>query len=58
VDGYGVIESSLKVERCLCVKMKEEDEKFCVIGGVDIGHGCANLGTGRANILEVGQFLV
>jgi hypothetical protein len=28
VDGYGGIERSLKVERCLCLRMKEEDEIF------------------------------
>lgn len=36
-----VLERSLKVERGLCLRMKEEEGKFCDIGCVEVGHGRA-----------------
>jgi len=34
--------------------MREEEEKILVYGKLGIVHGHANIGTGRANCLEVG----
>jgi len=46
-----VLERSLKDERCLWMRMKEEEEKNCGYTHLEAAHGRANIGTGRANLL-------
>jgi len=41
-----VLERSLNVERCLCWRMKEEGENFCVYGVLEVAHGRAIWGHG------------
>jgi hypothetical protein len=49
-----VLERSLKVERGLCLRMNEEEEKNCGYRQQEVGHGRATLGTDRANLLDTG----
>jgi len=50
-----VFESNLRDERCLCERMEEEGKHFG-ISGVEVGHGRASIGTGRAKLLEFWGF--
>ena len=47
-----VLERSLDEERCLCGRMREEEEEE-ILGywWPGIAHGRANIGTGRAKVL-------
>jgi len=49
-----ILEGSLRDERCLCWRMKEEEGKKLIIGSIGVGHGRATAGTDRANFLEFG----
>ena len=42
----------LKDERSLCLRMKEEEEKKLVNGGLGVAYGRPTAGTCRANFLE------
>ena len=47
-----VLERSLDEERCLCGRMREEEEeRILVYCGLGVAHGRANIGTGRAKLL-------
>ena len=52
-EGYGGLERDLGDERGLCWRMNGEEEKNWVYRRLEVGHGRATLGTGRANFLWV-----
>ena len=47
-----VLERCLRDERSLCLRMKEEEGKFLVNGGLEVAHGRATVGMSRANFLD------
>ena len=53
-----VLERCLMDERLLCLRIKEEEEKKLVNGGLGVAHGRASTGTGRANFLDFCLFWV
>jgi len=55
VDVMEVYRVKLKDEGSLCLRMKEEEErkKKLVKEGLGTWHGCANIFTGRTNLLEM-----
>jgi hypothetical protein len=57
MGGYGGLERSLKDEKGLCLRMNGEEEKNWGYTTLEVGHGRAILGTGRANFLDFGHFL-
>jgi hypothetical protein len=53
VDGYGGLERSLKDERGLWFRMKEEEEKILCYSGLEVGHGRATYWHGPCQVSGV-----
>jgi len=54
VNGYRGFIEKFELERSCGELIREKEEKILVYGYIGVTHGRANIGTGRANLLENG----